>query len=575
MLKNIQVQNIALIDEADISLGEGLGVLTGETGAGKSILLGAIGLALGRRGSKDAVRDPSKSAQVSLLFSGISPEILPRLEEMGIDLTDDELMIRRRFTGSKSAITANGTVITAAEARELSSLLIDIHSQHDNQSLLKPSGQMDLLDRFVPDIQEKLELQASLYQKVRKLQEEKALFEEKGKDRERLLSLMGYELQEIEEAALKEGEEEQLIQERKKLLYQERLQEASLSAFGALLGSEDSAYSKLDEAIHQISRVEAYDTDFFSPFLRSLEESRSLVEDIGREFRDYGENAQSDPGRLSALEERYDLIERMKRKYGDTLQKIEAYRARTQEEKRKLEDLDETIRDLDDQIRRQSLALEKHAEALSIDRKRAAAQIEKEITDILATLEFEDPLFTIAVEEGPMGRTGKDKVVFEIRTNVGESLKPLSEIASGGELSRVMLAIKTVLAKQDDIDTLIFDEIDTGISGRTAQSVAEKMALIARYHQVICVTHLPQIAAMADDHLRIEKSSAAGHTATNVYSLKEDEMVEELSRMLGGAVITKAVRDNAAEMKKLALSYKASLGENNPAGENLSKGEMK
>ena len=561
MLSHIRVQNIALIDEAKIDLEEGLNALTGETGAGKSILLGAISLALGQRGSKDAVRDPSRAAEVALLFTDYK-EVKEVLEEMGVEDTDSQLLIRRRFLSSgRSANFINDAMVTQSQIRRIASLLIDIHGQHEHQSLLNQSRHIDLLDRFISGSAKELEKMAGLYAEYQQLEKELSRFQESGRDRERLLSLMAYELSEIEENTWKEGEEENLLEERKKLVYSEKLKEESGKAYQQLIGEgrEAGALDQLDETLSSLNRVAGYDEAFFAPQIQTLEESTSILRDLAHELRNYSEEIQADPERLSEIEERYDRIQHIKSKYGKTREKVEQYYQKTRQEYQDLENLDETIRRLGRKLDEAKKKMEDQATVLTGMRKEAAATIEKEITEVLSTLEFEDPVFRIAVDEGPVGPKGQDRVCFMIRTNVGEKVKPLSEIASGGEMSRVMLAIKTVLAKQDEIGTLIFDEIDSGISGRTAQSVAEKMALIAVYHQVICVTHLPQIAAMADVHLRIEKTAVSGHTVTNVLRLSEEEIGTELSRMLGGAKITEAVRENAAEMKSLADRVKKEL----------------
>ncbi|MBQ7059334.1 MAG: DNA repair protein RecN [Firmicutes bacterium] len=562
MLSHIRVQNIALIDEAEIDLEEGLNALTGETGAGKSILLGAISLALGQRGSKDAVRDPSRAAEVALLFTDYKNEVKEALEEMGVEDTDSQILIRRRFLSSgRSANYINDAMVTQSQIRKIASLLIDIHGQHEHQSLLNQSRHIDLLDRFISGSGKELEKMARLFAEYQELEKELSRFQESGRDRERLLSLMAYELSEIEENTWKEGEEENLLEERKKLVYSEKLKEESAKAYQQLIGEgrEAGALDQLDEALSSLNRVAGYDEAFFAPQIQTLEESTSILRDLAHELRNYSEEIQADPERLSEIEERYDRIQHIKSKYGKTREKVEQYYQKTKQEYQDLENLDETIRRLGRKLDEAKKKMGEQAQVLTDMRKEAAQTIEKEITEVLSTLEFEDPVFRIAVDEAPVGAKGQDKVCFMIRTNVGEKVKPLSEIASGGEMSRVMLAIKTVLAKQDEIGTLIFDEIDSGISGRTAQSVAEKMALIAVYHQVICVTHLPQIAAMADVHLRIEKTAVSGHTVTNVLRLSEEEIGTELSRMLGGAKITEAVRGNAAEMKSLADRVKKEL----------------
>lgn len=560
MLTHIRVRNIALIDETDIDLDEGLNVLTGETGAGKSILLGAVSLALGAKASRDIVRDPSRKAEVVLLFSEDRPSVLEKLSSLGISAENGEILISRRFTGlGRSVLLINDSMVTQEKAREVSSVLIDIHGQHDHESLLNQSRHIDLLDRFIPQMPALLEQCSQEWSQTKALEQELSRYQENGRDRARLISLMQYELQEIDEAGWKEGEEEELQSERRKLLYSGRLAEACQKAYSLL--EEDSAegasvLTSAGEALSCLKQVSEYDKDFFDPFVEQLQNTCSVLEDTASSLRSYAEKLEADPERQNQIEERLDVLDHLKSKYGSTRSQVLSYARKTKTELDRLENLEQTLSDLNDQLSRSRQKLQQTADRMTAERRQAAKRLETQITDVLKTLEFQDPSFRIQIEPRPVGPKGQDKVTFQIRTNVGEEVRPLSQIASGGELSRIMLAVKTVLARQDEIGTLIFDEIDTGISGRTAQSVAEKMSLIAQYRQVIAVTHLPQIAAMADVHLRIEKLTDHGHARTVVTRLTGDGITRELSRMLGGAEITQAVRENAAEMKTLAEEWK-------------------
>ena len=560
MLIHLRVQNIALIDEVAVDLSEGLNVLTGETGAGKSIILGAINLALGGRGSKDLLRDASKPATVDLLFTEEKTTVLDKLEKMGIAVDDGEILISRRFTANgRSTCQINQTMVTTAQVKQVAALLIDIHGQHEHQSLLDSSKHIDILDRFIvkaPALKQELRLQ---WDEAKELKKQWEHYAENGKDRERLLALMQYELDEIEEARWKEGEEEALNEERRKLLYSGRLQEGCLSAYHLLRGDNPSGQPALDameEAVQRIRDIAGYDSAYFEPYVASLEEQISILEDIATDLRGYGEDMESQPERLDEVENRLDQIQHLKNKYGQSRELVMAYYEKTKTEQEKLQNLKETMEKLERQIERKQQEMEKIAVELSQLRVQAARKIEQEITEVLATLQFNEPIFKISCEAKELSPKGADQVVFQIRTNVGEAMRPLHQIASGGEMSRVMLAIKTILAKQDEIGALIFDEIDTGISGRTAQSVAEKMSKIAGFHQVICVTHLPQIAALADCHMLIQKTVSGEHTATHITQLNTEQITEELARMLGGAEITGAVRENAIEMKKLADEWK-------------------
>lgn len=560
MLIHLRVQNIALIDEVAVDLEEGLNVLTGETGAGKSIILGAINLALGGRGSKELLRDPSQPATVDLFFVEEKHSVLEKLAEMGIAAEDGEILISRRFTaGGRSTCQINQTMVTTQQVKQVAALLIDIHGQHEHQSLLDGSKHIDILDRFISEIEPLKKELKEKWEEARKIQKEWEDYQQKGKDRERLLSLMQYEIDEIEETAWKENEEEVLKEERKKLLYSERLQAGCLGAYTLIRqgGREGQpALDALESALMKLKDIEAYDLEFFAPYVASLEEQVAVLQDMASDLRQYGETLEAQPQRLTEVEERLDQIQHLQNKYGQSRELVMAYYEKTKREQERLLNLAQTIDELEKKRSQKQEEMRQLAQKMTKLRLSAAKKVEEEITSVLATLQFNEPIFKICREEKEISPKGADQILFHIRTNVGEALQPLQQIASGGEMSRVMLAIKTVLAKQDEIGTLIFDEIDTGISGRTAQSVAEKMSRIALYHQVICVTHLPQIAALADCHMRIEKTVSKEHTATQIQVLTQPQVTEELARMLGGTQITEAVRQNAVEMKKLADDWK-------------------
>ena len=561
MLQHVRVQNIALIDEADIDFDEGMNALTGETGAGKSILLGAINLALGKRAGKDIVRDTTRGAEVDLLFYDEREEVRQILADTGIDSENGEILIVRRFTPSgRGALMINGAMVSAAEVKRIASLLIDIHGQHEHQSLLNPAKHIELLDRFIPEMPQHLAKMRSLWDEAETVRKELEAFQANARDRSRILSLMEFEINEIEEANWKEDEEDALKEERQKLLYAERLKEASLEAASLMLDNDygASALSKLDDALAKIKSVVAFDEAFFGPFAEALEDQISVLEDTASELRGYGEDMEADPERLNEIEDRISLILHLKDKYGRSFSEVQKYLAARRIEYDKLYNAKETAEKLESQYAALKEKLRSQAAVMTKLRTKAGERISRQITEVLATLQFEDPAFQVERSEKEVSPNGADQIVFMIRTNVGEKIMPLDKIASGGEMSRVMLAIKTVLAEEDEIGTMIFDEIDAGISGRTAQSVAEKMSRIGHFHQVICVTHLPQIAAMADNHLRIEKVTENGKAYTRVKRLSGEEIPEELSRMLGGTKITDAVRENAAEMKALADQLKAS-----------------
>lgn len=378
------------------------------------------------------------------------------------------------------------------------------------------------------------------------------------KEKDRLLALMQYESDEISAADLVEGEEEELNDTRKRLLYSGRLKEDSYKAFAALRAGEDGPCA-VDMASAAVSLMEGlcrYDSEFFENRKEALLNAVSIMDDVAADLRAYSEDIEEDEGKLAQIEERLDLIHKMKTKYGRDIHEIYQYKAKNDAEIEKLKNISELILNLRREEAENRAAMEEEASVMSGIRREAAERISAQITEILKTLQFSDPAFVIEVSPKSLSAKGADEVVFKIRSNVGEPVLPLAQIASGGEIARVMLAIKTVLAEQDEIGTLIFDEIDTGISGRTAQSVAEKMSLIAGYRQVIAVTHLPQLAAMADCHICISKQEEGGKTYTRIAQLKGDGEIEEISRMLGGLEITDAVRNGACEMKKLATEWK-------------------
>ncbi len=529
MLQHVRVQNIALIDEADIDFDEGMNALTGETGAGKSILLGAINLALGKRAGKDIVRDTSRGAEVDLLFNDDRAEVKEALAELGIDSDDGEVLIVRRFTPSgRGTLMINGAMASTAEVKRISSLLIDIHGQHEHQSLLNPAKHIELLDRFIPKMPAELSKMKALWDEAEKVRKELEAFQANARDRSRVLSLMEFEIGEIEDSNWREGEEEELKEERQKLLYAERLKEASLEA-ASLMQDNDygaSALSKLDDALAKIKSVVAFDEAFFGPFAETLEDQISVLEDTASELRSYGEDLEADPERLNEIEDRISLILHLKDKYGRSYEEVQRYLKQRKEEYDKLYNAKETTEKLEAAYESLKGKMKAQAAVMTELRKKAGERIGRQITEVLSTLQFEEPIFQVSCEEKEVSPSGADQVVFMIRTNVGEKIMPLDKIASGGEMSRVMLAIKTVLAEEDEIGTMIFDEIDTGISGRTAQSVAEKMSRIGHFHQVICVTHLPQIAAMADNHLRIEKVTEGGRAYTRLKRLSGEEITE-------------------------------------------------
>ena len=558
MLQNIHVKNMALIDEADVDFGDHLNILTGETGAGKSIIIGSISTALGGKVSRDVIRKDAEYALVELNFKVNSPQILAELEKMEIPVDGDEVVISRRITGSRSVARINGELVSLPVLRQAAALLIDIHGQHEHQSLLHKDKHLAILDQFsreeMASVKDALKDSYREYMILKKEMDE-AITDEGKRLSE--ISFLQYQIEEIENANLQDGEEEQLDKAFRKMSHARQMMESVAAAHG-MTGYEgaSSAGDLVGRALRELSSVEKYD-EAISGLISMLTDIDGLLNDFNRELADYESGLTFDESVYHETEDRLNLIQRLKTKYGSSIAEILAHQAECQEELEKLDDYENYLSGLRMKLDQAEKELKDLSDRLTAIRRANAAVLQERIKAALIDLNFLDVRFEIHCE--PLGHyteNGQDSIEFMISTNPGETVKPLGKVASGGELSRIMLAVKSVLADADAIETLIFDEIDTGISGRTAQKVSEKMAVIARKHQVICITHLPQIAAMADDHYVIEKSAMEQRTITEIYHLSDDASVGEIARLLGGVEITEAVMQNAREMKNLAQSKK-------------------
>ena len=558
MLQNIHVKNMALIDEADVDFGGHLNILTGETGAGKSIIIGSISTALGGKVSRDVIRKDAEYALVELNFKVNSPQILAELEKMEIPVDGDEVVISRRITGSRSVARINGELVSLPVLRQAAALLIDIHGQHEHQSLLHKDKHLAILDQFsreeMASVKDALKDSYREYMILKK--EMDGAITDEGK-RLSEISFLQYQIEEIENANLQDGEEEQLDKAFRKMSHARQMMESVAAAHG-MTGYEgaSSAGDLVGRALRELSSVEKYD-EVIGGLISMLTDIDGLLNDFNRELADYESGLTFDESVYHETEDRLNLIQRLKTKYGSSIAEILAHQAECQEELEKLDDYENYLSGLRMKLDRAEKELKDLSDKLTTIRRANAAVLQERIKAALIDLNFLDVRFEIHCE--PLGHyteNGQDSIEFMISTNPGETVKPLGKVASGGELSRIMLAVKSVLADADAIETLIFDEIDTGISGRTAQKVSEKMAVIARKHQVICITHLPQIAAMADDHYVIEKSAMEQRTITEIYHLSDDASVGEIARLLGGVEITDAVMQNAREMKNLAQSKK-------------------
>lgn len=549
MLLGLHVKNLALIEQAEVEFAEGLNILTGETGAGKSILIGSVALALGQKASKDMIRQGEEQAFAELVFSVEEEEKKEALKLL--DITPDEdglLIISRKLTPTRSTSRINDETVTTARLRAVTALLLDIHGQHEHQSLLNRQKHLEILDEYAGnDIAGLKQQTAQSYRKYRELKEKLEHFDMDGETRRREADFTRFEIEEIENAAIRPGEEEELAARYRKYSHSRKIASCMQSAYNAV----DSA--QIGSASRDLESVLQYD-DKLKEIHAGLMDAESILYDLGHSILDYMNGMELDEEEYKKTEERLDLIRGLMAKYGNSenavLLRLEEKRKRLTE----LEHFDELALKAKTECEEQEKELYRLCGRLSEERKKAALTLEERIRKELLDLNFLHVDFRIRVEQTEtVSADGFDRVEFLISTNPGLSTpRPLGEVASGGELSRIMLAIKTVLADTDDIPTLIFDEIDTGISGRTAQKVSERLSYIAKKHQVLCITHLPQIAAMADTHFEIRKSVENGRTVTKIHRLNESEQIDELARLLGGAEITEAVRENAREMKRLA-----------------------
>lgn len=561
MLTHLHVKNLALIREAEIDFTEGLNILTGETGAGKSIVIGSVSLALGGRVAKDMVRPGADYGLAELVFLVNRKKQREKLLELGITPEDDTVIISRKILEGRSINKINGETVTLSQLKEAAALLIDIHGQHEHQSLLQKKKHLEILDEFAKEelepVKEKLAAAYREWKDLKKTLSEAQMDEE---SRLREISLLEFETDEIEKAELTEGEDEELERRYRCMTNGRRLLEAAGNAY-ALTGYEEEtgAGTAVGRAVRELQSVLSLEDEELSALASQLSDVDGLLNDFNRELSDYLTSLEFDEREFAETEERLNQLNYLKSRYGHTIGEILAYQQKQQERLAALQDYDRYLQELEERLGQAERELGELCERASEIRKRFAEVLCGKIREHLQDLNFLNVEFEMSFEELPeYTAQGRDSAEFLISTNPGEPLRPLMKIASGGELSRIMLAIKTVLADRDEIDAVIFDEIDVGISGRTAQKVSEKMMLIGRTRQVICITHLAQIAAMADSHYRIEKTVEDGGTRTQIRRLDERESVEELARILGGAEITDAVLQNAGEMRTLAQEKKQS-----------------
>ena len=555
MLQTLYVKNLALIDEMEIELKDGLNILTGETGAGKSIIIDSISFALGEKVDKHMLLEKEETGYGERSFSDLPESVIRQLCALEIEPEDGTVILSRKITGGRSVAKINGESVPAARLKEAAGCLIDIHGQHEHQSLLHPLKHLEYLDDYASaELAEKKTALAEAYKTYTSCKKQ---LEEQCTDKEeqaRELSFLEYETSEILAAKLVAGEDEELEREYRRMVNSKKIMEA-LQVVEQATG-ENGASPMIGRGVRELTAASNYDEQL-GELCGQLSQIEELLSDFQRELSSYIDGAQFDGERFAQVETRLDVINRLKSKYGDSIEKILAALEEKQARIEQLRDFDTYEKQLREQYESARNRLDKLCTQVSEIRRSAGESLRDKMLQGLQDLNFLDVQFDLQFKKlEHYSANGFDAMEFLISTNPGEPMRELKNIASGGELSRIMLALKSVLAENDEIGTLIFDEIDTGISGRTAQMVSEKLHMIAKNHQVICITHLPQIAAMADAHFYIEKNVVDASTRTNLTLLDEEGSVTELGRMLGGVAVTDTVLESAREMKKMAMQAK-------------------
>ena len=559
MLLSLHVRDLALIREEEIEFTNGLNILTGETGAGKSILIGSVNLALGAKAEKSLIRSGADSALIEMVFQADNARQLEALRDMGLEPDEDGvILVKRRILPNRSVCTVAGETVTLRQLREISLLLIDIYGQRENQKLLRREAQLETVDAYAGKAAAEARSEVSAaWKNWRSLTAAWDADDLDEASRMREADLLRYEVQEIEAAALKDGEEEELEARRRKLASFKKISEAASTAEMLLLSAQDSASGQIGRACRAMSAAAGCDEEL-DAIASQLDEIDGLLSDLGRTLSGYMSDLSYDPGELEMIEQRLDLIHRLEDKHGGSVEAVRKAMEAALERLAFLEDYEAGRRQLRARIDAAYRELTAACGRLSELRKEAGREFADRMKEELRELNFPAIGFELTLESGEnyIGEDGCDRASFWISMNPGEPLRPLEQIASGGELSRIMLALKTVFAGKEDIHTFVFDEIDTGISGRTAWKVAERLGQLAGDHQILCITHLPQIAAMEDSHYLIEKESDGERTATHIRRLDEQGSREELARLLGGGSLTEAALSNAEEMKRMAAAAK-------------------
>ena len=561
MLYSLHVKNLALIKEQEIEFSKGLNILTGETGAGKSVVIGSVNLALGAKADPSLIRTGEEYALVELVF-GIENELQKKLlEELDIPVEEDgTLVIQRKIMQGRSTSKVSGETVTAKQLKDISNILINIHGQNDHQELLHKKKHMDILDNYcMEDLKDLFDLLAVKYAGMKELEKQLAETDIDENTRLRETELLEYEVKEISDANLVVGEDDSLESVYRKMVNGRKISEAT-GAILNLTGSgemEESASDMVGRAVRELTSVVSYDSEL-EGLLSQLTDVENLLTDFNHALSNYADGLEFDDEEFRNTEDRLNTLNHLKDKYGGSIEQVLKALEEKEERLKTISDLDAHRAKLRKDYENSCNEVKDICEKISKVRREGALSLQEKLKDALIDLNFLDVKFEIDIEssEDKISSKGYDEAQFMISTNPGEALRPLDQIASGGELSRIMLALKTVVADRDDISTLIFDEIDAGISGRTAWKVSQKLGELAENHQIICITHLPQIAAMADTHYMIEKGIDGGRTVTSIYALSEKLSEKELGRLLGGDELTEATLLNAREMKQMALEKK-------------------
>ena len=546
MLSLLHIENIAVIEQADISFDPGFNVLTGETGAGKSIVIDAISAILGKRAYRDMIRTGTNKASVRAVFTNVPN--FPWFGENGVEYDEETVIQRDIFMDGKNVCRVNGSLVTVSILQKLGLELINIHGQHDSATLFDEENHLRFLDAFadneplLQDYREKFSAVSTLRREIDRMTMDEG-------EKLRRMETLKYQVEEIEKADLKAGEDEELEQRRKLLQNSEKLSQGLEEAAESLLGGDDSdgAAALLAQAAYALSRIARYSDDY-TAFQERLTDLKYQVQDIADEVRDALEELSYSADELEQIESRLDIIHRLRRKYGSTCQEILEYLENARKELDEIEFADDRVEQLKKKLSAKEKAAWEAAMLLRKDRQEKGKLLAEKILSELRQLDMPRVQFQCRFRETELGADGADFVAFYLSANAGEDLKPLSKVASGGELARIMLSMKNVLAEKDAVDTLIFDEVDTGVSGRAAQRIAEKLRALAKHKQVLCVTHLPQLAALADTHMLIAKSERDGRTFTTVTPLDREGRKQELARIIGGTNITEITLKSAEEM---------------------------